>query len=126
MAPKVRIEDTLPTGEKIVLSIEGPELSEKRVLQAIELLKIMTAAETGTFNKRKLKDELWEVIVENFGDGSWFTLKELYLEASRRLNVKVTLVGSYLSRFVAEGRLVKKGSKPRTLYRVRAAYVHQT
>ena len=126
MAPRIRIEDTLPSGEKIVLTIEGPELSEKRVLQAVELVKIMTAAEEQPRGKRKLKDELWDVILDSFGDGEWFTLKDLYLEASRRLSVKVTVLGSYLSRFVSEGRLVKKGSKPRTLYRVRAAYIRQT
>lgn len=128
MAPKVRIEDTLPTGERIVITIEGPELSEKKVLQAMELLKIMTAAERSEENgKVSLKEEIWRVIEENFGDGAWFTLKELYALIRTKLgDVKVTLLGSYLTRFVSEGRLVKRGARPRTRYRVRLAYARGT
>lgn len=127
MAPKVRIEDILPTGERIVITIEGPELSEKRVVQALELLKIMTAAERNEERRASLKEEIWGVIEEYFGDGSWFTLKDLHAAVREKLgDVKVTLLGSYLSRFVSEGRLVKRGSKPRTEYRVRLVYARGT
>jgi len=126
MPPKVRIEDVLPSGEKIVIVIEGPELSERRVLQAMELLKIMTAAERAE-GRRSLKEEIWRVIEENFGDGSWFTLRDLYAAVRASIgDVKVTLLGSYLTRYVSEGRLLKKGSRPRTKYRVRLAYARGT
>jgi len=126
MAPRVRIEDTLPSGEKIVITIEGSNLSEKRVLQVLELLKIMTAAEERREVATSLKEEIWRVIEEEYGDGTWFTLRDAYDAVRARLgDVKITLMGSYLSRYVAEGRLIKKGSKPRTEYRVRLVYARK-
>ena len=126
MAPRVRIEDKLPSGEKIVITIEGSNLSEKRVLQVLELLKIMTAAEERREATISLKDEIWRVIEEEYGDGTWFTLRDAYDVVRARLgDVKITLMGSYLSRYVAEGRLIKKGSKPRTEYRVRLVYARK-
>jgi len=120
MSPKVRIEDTLPTGEKIVITLEG-NISERRVLQVLELLKMMVG-EAQEKPKSK-KDAVWDVIVESFGDGTWFSIKDLYNIARKRIpELKLTNVSTYVSRFVNEGRLIKRGSKPNTRYKVRTMY----
>jgi len=41
MAPKVRIEETLPTGEKVTITLEGPQVSKTRVLQVLDMLALM-------------------------------------------------------------------------------------
>lgn len=123
MAPKVKIEDILPSGEKISVVIEGPEISERRVLQVLELLRLMSGgAEKRREAKKTLKERLWQVIEENFGSGEWFTIRDLYaaVRAAHR-DVPETTLSSYLTRFLREGRLEKRGRKPSTEYRVKLA-----
>jgi len=128
MAPKVKIEDVLPSGERITISIEGERISKTKVLQILELLSIVNgsyeAGEEGEYEEggaTSLKERVWSAIVERYGDGAWFTLKELYgVLAASEPELKITTLASYLAKFVAEGRLVKRGQKPATLYRVRA------
>jgi hypothetical protein len=68
-----------------------------------------------------MKERIWRVIVENFGDGTWFSIRDLHNVALREMpDLKVTAVSTYVSRLVGEGRLVKRGSKPNTRYRVQS------
>lgn len=124
MAPKVRIEETLPTGEKVTITLEGAQVSKTRVLQVLDMLALMGggqhAEEDG--ERESLKEKIWNLIVDRYGDGSWFSLKELHRALLDEIpELRVTTVAAYLARFVGEGRLVKRGRKPSTLYRVRAA-----
>lgn len=126
MPPKVRIEDTLPTGERVSLSIEGQDINEQNILRFLQFLREMRT--TGdlppsefTDEPLSLKERIWHLIVENFGDGTWFSLKDIYNLASKEIpGLKITAVSTYLSRLVNENKLVKRGSKPNTRYRVRA------
>ena len=69
-----------------------------------------------------MKEKIWKIIVENFGDGTWFSIRDLYNVALKEIpELKVTVVSTYVSRLVSEGRLIKRGSKPNTRYRVQSA-----
>ncbi|MGC9146972.1 MAG: hypothetical protein ACP5GL_04010 [Infirmifilum sp.] len=127
MAPKIKIEDTLPSGEKVTLSIEGGELDEAKILQLVSALKslketsLIASPDPG---EESIKDKIWRVIVENFGDGTWFSLKDVYNLASRQIpDLKITAVSTYVTRLVSEGRLVKRGTKPNTRYRIKSLMV---
>ncbi|AKG39022.1 MAG: hypothetical protein ACP5IE_07095 [Infirmifilum sp.] len=127
MAPKIKIEDTLPSGEKVTLSIEGGELDEAKILQLVSALKSLK--ETSLIaspdpDEESIKDKIWRIIVENFGDGTWFSLKDVYNLASRQIpDLKITAVSTYVTRLVSEGRLVKRGTKPNTRYRIKSLMV---
>ena len=125
MAPKIKIEDILPSGEKISIVLESPNLSEKRVTQILEMIKLMGAGkEEITEENRSLKNTLWRIILDNFGDGTWFSIRDLYNVARKELpEIKVTSISTYIIRFVNEGKLRKRGTRPNTRYRVSAIYV---
>ncbi|MEM1697657.1 MAG: hypothetical protein QXG48_03290 [Thermofilaceae archaeon] len=128
MVPKVKIEETLPSGERITITLEGREVSKTRVLQIMEMLSIMSGGgvsdEAVDEESTSIKEKVWRIILERFGDGAWFTLRELYgILTDEEPEMKVTTLASYLAKFVSEGRLMKKGQKPSTLYRVRMAAV---
>jgi hypothetical protein len=122
MAPKIKIEDTTGSGEKITLTIEGSEISEERVVQVLQMLRLLKSSGGGVVEEgESIKERIWRVIVENFGDGTWFSIRDLHNVASREMpDLKVTAVSTYVSRLVGEGRLVKRGSKPNTRYRVQS------
>lgn len=124
MAPRIRIEDTLPSGERVTFTIEGHQISEEKVLYFLRFLQGVRElggdAPSREEEGASLKERIWSIIVENFGDGTWFSLRDLYNIASREIpGLKITAVSTYLSRLVAENRLVKRGTKPNTRYRVR-------
>lgn len=125
MAPRIKIEDVLSTGEKISVVLEGPTVSKARVSQLLDMLQLMGGASEGQERPASLKEEVWRIIVENFGDGTWFSIRDLHNVARRELAIQVTSVSSYISRFVGEGRLEKRGSKPHTRYRLRPVYQRQ-
>ncbi|RLE96783.1 MAG: hypothetical protein DRJ96_05625 [Thermoprotei archaeon] len=121
MAPKIRIEDTLPSGEKITITLEGPSLSKTRVLQILDLLKIMSG-EVGGAEQSTLKERIWSIIKERFGGGEWFTIRDVHQALTEfEPGIRISTVATYITRFVAEGRLIKRGRRPTTRYRVRAA-----
>jgi len=124
MAPKVRIEETLPTGEKVTITLEGPQVSKNRVLQVLDMVALMGGGQRigeDDGERESLKEKIWNLIVDRYGEGDWFSLKELHRALlSEMPELRVTTVAAYLARFVSEGRLAKKGRKPSTLYRVRA------
>lgn len=123
MAPKVRIEETLPTGEKVTITLEGPQVSKTRVLQVLDMVALMGGGqriEEDDGERESLKEKIWSFIVDRYGEGEWFSLKELHRALLDEMpELRVTTVAAYLARFVSEGRLAKKGRKPSTLYRVR-------
>jgi len=122
MPPKIRIEDYLGDGEKISITLEG-DVDEKRVVQVLQMLKLMKGDMGGGGKEGTLRQFIWRVIVENFGDGTWFSIRDLYNVASREMpGLRITSVSTYVSRFVGEGKLVKKGRKPNTRYRVKVVY----
>ncbi|HDI74462.1 MAG: hypothetical protein DRJ52_06580 [Thermoprotei archaeon] len=124
--PKIRIEETLPSGEKVVITLEGRDISERRVLQVLELLKIMSSGSEGGSSldlrsgKGRLKELIWDAILENFGSGVWFSSRDL-CEVLRRAGVNVGLntVATYLLRFYKSGLLDRAGGKFDMRYRVR-------
>jgi hypothetical protein len=124
MAPRIKVEDTLPSGERVSISIEGSEISEERVLYLLRTLRELRVASALEVEEEPrdgtLKERIWRIIAENFGDGTWFSLRDLYNVAAKQIpGLKITTVSTYVSRLVAEGRLAKKGSKPNTRYRVK-------
>ncbi len=120
--PKVKIEDILPSGEKISVVIEGSEVSRERILQVLDLFNILSRTDT-VREPRTLKEKIWEILVNNFSSGEWFTINEAYAAVRQSLrDVNVTAVSSYISRFLREGRLEKTGRKPRTRYRIKRAF----
>lgn len=129
MAPKIKIEDTLPSGEKVTFTIEGGELDEAKVLHLLSALKNLKEAsplEPEDLEEGSLKDKIWRIIVENFGDGTWFSLKDVYNLALRQVpDLKITAVSTYVTRLVSEGKLVKRGTKPNTRYRIKSLVVER-
>ncbi|QOJ78109.1 hypothetical protein IG193_04790 [Infirmifilum lucidum] len=129
MAPRIKIEDSLPSGEKISLMIEGGDLDEAKILQILSMLKSLKASsevETGQVAEGSLKERVWRIIVENFGDGTWFSLRDLYNIAIREMpDLKITAVSTYVTRLVSEGRLLKRGTKPNTRYRIKTLVVEK-
>ncbi|MCD6562367.1 MAG: hypothetical protein J7K23_00445 [Thermoproteales archaeon] len=127
MSPKIKIEDYLNSGEKISIVLEGNEVSKEKVLQLLDMLKIIGGKiEDESKEDRRIrsnKEEVWDIIKEFFGDGTWFSIKDLYNISKDRLGLKITSISTYISRLVSEGRLVKKGRKPYTRYRVKVIYV---
>jgi len=122
MAPRIKIEDILPSGEKISITLEGGEISRERILQVLDLLNLMAGSETSR-RAKSLKENIWNVLLDNFGEGEWFTVNEAYAAVRQVLkDVAVTAVSSYISRFLKEGRLEKTGRKPHTRYRIKRAY----
>lgn len=124
----MKIEDTLPSGERISLTIEGGELDEVRILQVISMLKNLKEAQAPdapeALGEGSLKDRIWRVIVENFGDGTWFSLRDLYNLAVKEIpGLKITSVSTYVTRLVSEGKLVKRGTKPNTRYCIKSMSV---
>ena len=119
--PRIKIEDTLPTGEKISIVIEGRRVDEKRVLQVLEMLKIMSGPERGFVkSERSLSEVIWEAIVDFFGDGYWFTLRDLMrvLNEEYGLGLKINVVSTYLLRFYKRGLVDRRMSANGFLYRV--------
>ncbi|OYT62509.1 MAG: hypothetical protein B6U69_01545 [Thermofilum sp. ex4484_15] len=102
---KIKIEDVLPSGERISITLEGREVNKRRIMQILDLLKIMGSPPS--FKEEKLGETIWRIIVENYGDGSWFTSRELLLSLERELgiNVKLNTVATYLLRFYRRGLL---------------------
>jgi hypothetical protein len=47
MAPRIKIEDTTGSGEKITLTIEGSEISEERVVQVLQMLRLLMSSGGG-------------------------------------------------------------------------------
>lgn len=129
MAPRIKIEDSLPSGEKISLMIEGGDLDEAKILQILSMLKSLKASsEVGAEQvaESSLKERIWRIIVENFGDGTWFSLRDLHNIAVREIpDLKITAVSTYVTRLVSEGRLLKRGTKPNTRYRVKTLVVEK-
>jgi len=121
--PKVKIEDILPSGEKISIVIEGSEIRRERILQVLDLFNLLSKTEVMK-EPKTLKESIWEILLDNFGGGEWFTINEAYAAVRQALrDVSVTAVSSYISRFLKEGRLEKAGRKPRTRYRIKRAYI---
>ncbi len=120
---KIRIEDRLPSGEKICLILEGDSLNENRVLQALELIKLMSGnVHPSPPRPRSLKEIIWDAIATRFGDGRWFTSKELYrcLREDYKLNIRLSAVSTYLLRFCEAGLLVRDGSRASRRYKLRS------
>ena len=118
MAPKVKFEENLPSGEKITVIIEGQKISKERIVQIMEMIKLLGGFSEEN-NIKSIKDIIWSSIVDLFGDGTWFSLKDIHSLLSKRLDIKITSLATYLHRFVKEGKLEKDGSRPHTRYRVR-------
>lgn len=119
MPPKVKIEDVLPSGERISIVLEGPRISKSRVLQVLDMIDLMGGGAVENDERQSLKDKIWEIILEKFGDSEWFTLKDAYRAVKNcEPEIELTTVASYLTRLVNEGKLTKKGRKPATLYKV--------
>ena len=127
MSPKIKIEDYLQSGEKISIVLEGNEISKDKVLQVIDMLKIIggkvNEESKGDRKIKSNKEEIWNIIQEFFGDGTWFSIKDLHNISRDKLNLKITSISTYVSRLVNEGKLVKRGRKPYTRYKVRVIYV---
>ncbi|RLF21766.1 MAG: hypothetical protein DRN15_04530 [Thermoprotei archaeon] len=125
---KVKIEEQLPTGEKISITIEGHEVNETRVLQVMELLKIMSGRLTSTRAKSsrfsrdgQLKDLLWDVISSRFSDGRWFTSKDVQeaLTEEYGYDLRLSTISTYLLRFYQAGLLERGGTHANRRYRVK-------
>ncbi len=128
MSPKIKIEDHLESGEKISIVLEGDDVSKEKVLQILDMLKIISGKiedkdEDRKKRSRSYKEEIWEVIKKYFGDGTWFSIKDLYNVSKDILGLKITSISTYISRLVSEGKLVKRGKKPYTRYRVKVIYI---
>jgi len=110
---KVKIEDTLPTGEKISITLEGSEISESRILQVLEMLKIMTGNREKSEDGSRLAEVLWNVILERFSDGRPFTSRDLLKAAFEELGIdlKLSTISTYLLRFYRKGLLRRMGKE---------------
>ena len=123
---KIKIEDRLPSGERICITLEGPEVSERRLLQVLEMLRLLGGASSAAqppapSEERRLKEIVWDAIEEAFGDGRWFSSRELHrvLREVYGVEVKLSTLSTYLMRFYESGLLERRGSRASRLYRVK-------
>ena len=124
MSPKIKIEDVLPSGEKISIVLEGRDISEKRVIQVLQLLKIMSGeVNNGRSSEpqgERLIDLVLWVIRSKFNDASWFSSKDILSILRDKYSVDITLnsVSTYLLRLYRRGILERKGGRFDMRYRL--------
>ncbi|RLE75614.1 MAG: hypothetical protein DRJ56_05470 [Thermoprotei archaeon] len=123
MSPRVKIEEQLPDGDRIAITIEGPNVSEEKVIHLLNVVKALSSSAAPPRREDRLSDLIWEVIFTRFGSGTWFTSRELY-EALREEGVEVDYraVATYLLRFYRRGMLLRSGSRPSLKYRIRVPH----
>ncbi|RLE62882.1 MAG: hypothetical protein DRN53_03200 [Thermoprotei archaeon] len=126
--PKIKIEDILPTGEKISIVLEGSEVAESRVLQILEMLRIMAGNEQRIEDTSKLAETLWNVLLDRFGDGKPFTSRDLLKAVFEDLgiNLKLNTISTYLLRFYRRGLLRRLGKEGMSIRYVVSKRIPQT
>lgn len=127
MSPKIKIEDTLPSGGKITIVIEDRNISEEKVIKILHFIKSLSQGnileedvEVPNKSDFKISDIIWEIIFNKFGNGTWFTSKDVYralLEEGYEVNYRA--VSTYLLRFYRRGMLIRAGSRGNLKYRIR-------
>ncbi|RLE64207.1 MAG: hypothetical protein DRJ47_08190 [Thermoprotei archaeon] len=118
---KIKIEDVLPSGEKITITLEGREVDGKRVAQILDMLKILSGSAGPKEDERiSLSDLIWDVIQEYYGNGAWFTCRSVYeiLRQEYGLDLKISSVATYLLRFYRRGMLDRQGKGYGIKYRI--------
>ncbi len=133
---KIRIEDRLSSGERICVSLEGDVLDERKLVQIVELLRILSGRELSSAMmeepsntaKVSLKEIIWDAIVERFGEGRWFTSKELrsVLVKEYGVQAKLSTVSTYLHRLFTSGYLERGGSRALRRYRLNLSKIRAT
>ncbi|RLF01868.1 MAG: hypothetical protein DRJ59_05115, partial [Thermoprotei archaeon] len=75
--------------------------------------------------RTSLSEIIWDAILDNFGNGAWFTCRDLYriLNEEYGLSLKMNSVATYLLRFFKRGLLDRKGQGYGVRYRVIAPLV---
>ncbi|MCX8141951.1 MAG: hypothetical protein N3F04_04125 [Candidatus Nezhaarchaeota archaeon] len=90
-----------------------------------DLIDIVSSSESTSNSQSEtqeqtLMEKFRHVIEENFGDGSWFSSKDV-LDTYRRVHnesLKLSTVSTYLLRLYNSGFLERRGERKNRLYRV--------
>ena len=131
---RIKIEDRLPSGERISITIEGSDVSKQRVLQVLEMLRLISGKVSSDYDyeslrdSSQLKDIIWDAILMHFGNGNWFTSRDLQVVLKRYygIDVKLSSLATYLLRFYQNGYLDRKGSRAGRIYKVRLSSSQST
>ncbi|MEM4576848.1 MAG: hypothetical protein QW701_05230 [Candidatus Nezhaarchaeales archaeon] len=119
-----RFTVSFPDGSKMIIIFQGKDIPWKRIQMVKDLIDIVSSAETpNTQNEpqeQTLMERFKQVIEGNFGDGSWFTSKDI-LDAYRRTfneDLKPSTVSTYLLRLYNGGFLERRGERKSRMYRL--------
>jgi len=119
-----RFAVSFPDGSKMIIIFQGKNIPWKRIQMVKDLIDIVSSAElTNNQNEAQeqtLMEKFKQVIEENFGDGSWFTSKDI-LDAYRRTyneDLKLSTVSTYLLRLYNGGILERRGERKNRMYRL--------
>ncbi len=127
MSPKIKIEENLPTGGKITITLEDSDISEEKVIQILNFIKSLTRSsyeEDRVRYEGKLTDIIWEIIFTKFGNGKWFTSKELYKALLEEgIEVDQRTISTYLLRFYRRGMLDRIGPRSNMRYKIKTPVV---
>jgi len=121
MAPRIKIEDRMPDGSKISITLESRRISEAHLRKIIEFLNSLSSRkeETSREHGDTLSDIIWETIYAKFGPNTSFTSRELRdVLAEEGYNVDLRVVSTYLLRFYRRGLLERSGRKFDMRYRI--------
>ena len=132
---RIKIEDRLPSGERISITIEGSDVSKQKVLQVLEMLRLISGKVNSDYDyeslrdsQAQLKDIIWDAILMHFGNGNWFTSRDLQVVLKRYygIDVKLSSLATYLLRFYQNGYLDRRGSRAGRIYKVRLSSSQST
>lgn len=119
-----RFTVSFPDGSKMIIIFQGKDIPWKRIQMVKDLIDIVSSAETPNTQSEPQEQTLMErfkqVIEGNFGDGSWFTSKDV-LDAYRRTyneDLKPSTVSTYLLRLYSGGFLERRGERKSRMYRL--------
>ncbi|MCS7140026.1 MAG: hypothetical protein RMI99_04325 [Nitrososphaerota archaeon] len=120
-----RFTVTFPDGSKMIIIFQGKDIPWKRIQMVKDLIDIVSSSESTSNSQSEtqeqtLMEKFRHVIEENFGDGSWFSSKDV-LDTYRRVHnesLKLSTVSTYLLRLYNSGFLERRGERKNRLYRV--------
>ena len=134
---KIKIEEKFSTGEKVSIIIEGSRIDRGKLNALLSMIEAFSSnsimkefSSQGRRISRNGKDlgfSLLDVIIDAiecyFGDGRWFTTRELYevLKSRYGIDVKTSTLSTYLLRLSDRGVLERGGSKALRVYRLSCA-----
>jgi hypothetical protein len=120
--PRVKIDVFDKEGNKISISLEG-NITRKKVLHVLDLIELLNGAsstETVSMKTGITKYDKLQVLIEREFPLGWFSSEQIHVayEDAYIEPIGISTVSTYLSRLTKRGRLLRKGSRGKRMYRI--------